>query len=297
MFTRRAFLQRSGFGIGGIALSCLMHEEQARAGSIAQAQDLKPRHTHFPPSARAMVHFMQNGGPSQMDLSDTKPELQKRAGQTIPRSVELYQMGNSDKILGCPFKFIKRGQSGMELAEVMPHLGGIADDICLIRSMYTEHNNHTEALVMMSTGQLFQGRPSVGAWISYALGTENQNLPAYVVLRDPAGYNTSGKLVWSSGWLPALYQGTEFSSVGAPVLNLRPARPVPEAVQRDSLDFLAALNREHQQRYPGETELEARIQNYELAARMQLRAAEAIDLSRESPATCRLYGLDNPVTA
>jgi hypothetical protein len=297
MFTRRAFLQRSGFGIGGIALSCLMHEEQARAGSIAQAQDLKPRHTHFPPSARAMVHFMQNGGPSQMDLFDPKPELQKRAGQTIPRSVELYQMGNSDKILGCPFKFIKRGQSGMELAEVMPHLGTIADDICLIRSMYTEHNNHTEALVMMSTGKLFQGRPSVGAWVSYALGTLNQNLPAYVVLRDPAGYNTSGKLVWTSGWLPALYQGTEFSSKGSPVLNLRPAKPLPDGVQRDGMDFLATLNREHQKHYPRESELEARIQNYELAARMQLKAGEVLDITKESAAMRKLYGLDNPATA
>jgi hypothetical protein len=297
MFTRRAFLQRSGFGIGGIALSCMLHEEQASAGSIAQAQNLKPRHTHFPQSARAMVHFMQNGGPSQMDLFDPKPELQKRSGQTIPRSVELYQMGNSDKILGSPFKFVKRGQCGMELAEVMPHLGAIADDICLIRSMYTEHNNHTEALVMMSTGKLFQGRPSVGAWVSYALGTVNQNLPAYVVLRDPAGYNTSGKLVWTSGWLPALYQGTEFSSKGSPVLNLQPAKPLPDGVQRDGMDFLAMLNRRHQQQYPRESELEARIQNYELAARMQLKAGEVLDISKESAAMRRLYGLDNPVTA
>jgi hypothetical protein len=295
MFTRRNFLQRSGFGIGGIALSCLMHEEQARAGSFPQ--DLKTRTTHFPPSARAMVHFMQNGGPSQMDLFDPKPELQKRAGQTIPRSVELYQMGNSDKILGSPFKFIKRGQSGMELAEVMPHLGGIADDICLIRSMYTEHNNHTEALVMMSTGKLFQGRPSVGAWVSYGLGTVNQNLPAYVVLRDPAGYNTSGKLVWTSGWLPALYQGTEFSAKGSPVLNLQPAKPLPEGVQRDGMDFLATLNRNHQKQYPQETELEARIQNYELAARMQLKAGEVLDITKESAAMRKLYGLDNPETA
>src|SRR5207247_2816239 len=138
---------------------------------------------------------------------------------------------------------------------------------------------------MMSTGKLFQGRPSVGAWVSYALGTENQNLPAYVVLRDPAGYNTSGKLVWSSGWLPALYQGTEFSAVGSPVLNLQPSPPVPGSVQRDSLTYLAELNREHQRRFPQETELEARIPNYELAARMQLRAAEPIARSRESAAT------------
>src|SRR5215471_12830592 len=301
MFTRRDFLERTGFGIGGLALACLMHEDAARGNERALSskqipQDLKPRNPHFPPSARAMVHFMQNGGPSQMDLFDPKPELQKRNGQPIPKSVEIYQMGNSDKILGFPFKFVKRGQSGLELAEVLPHLGSVADDICLVRSMYTEHNNHTEALIMMSTGKLFQGRPSVGAWISYALGTVNQNLPAYVVLRDPAGYNTSGKLVWTSGWLPALYQGTEFSSKGSPVLNLQPARPLPDGVQSDSMDFLAALNREHQKHYPRESELEARIQNYELAARMQLHAGKVLDVSTESAATRRLYGLDNPTT-
>jgi hypothetical protein len=293
MITRRDFLRTTGFGIGGLALTCLLAED----GLSAAPQDLRPRRGHFPARARAMVHFMQNGGPSQMDLFDPKPELQKRGGQSTPQSVEIYQKGNSDKLLASPFRFHRRGRCGMELAEALPHLGAIADDIALVRSMYTEHNNHTEALVMMSTGKLFQGRPSVGAWVSYALGTENQNLPAYVVLRDPAGYNTSGKLVWSSGWLPALYQGTEFSSVGAPVLNLRPARPAPAGAQHDSLEFLAELNREHLRRYPGETELEARIQNYELAARMQLGAAEAIDLSRESAATRKLYGLDDPVTA
>jgi hypothetical protein len=300
--TRRTLLQASGFGIGNLALAYLLnHEglsaaEHTAAGSVLP-QNLKPRSGHFPACARAMVHFMQNGGPSQMDLFDPKPELQKRTGQGIPESVEIYQKGNSDKVLGCPFKFHHRGKCGMQLSEVLPHLGTVADDIALVRSMYTEHNNHTEALVMMSTGKLFQGRPTVGAWISYALGTENQNLPAYVVLRDPAGYNTSGKLVWSSGWLPALHQGTELSTTGSPVLNLQPAHPVPQEVQRDSLEFLAELNREHRQQYPQETELEARMQNYELAARMQLKAAQAIDISRESPATRKLYGLDDPVTA
>jgi hypothetical protein len=298
MFSRRQFLEVSGFGFGSLALTYLLNSEGLLASEAGAAipQSLTPRSGHFPAQARAMVHFMQNGGPSQMDLFDPKPELQKRNGQTIPKSVEIYQKGNSDKLLATPFKFQRRGGCGMELAEVMPHLGEIADDITLVRSMYTEHNNHTEALVMMSTGKLFQGRPSVGAWISYALGTENQNLPAYVVLRDPAGYNTSGKLVWSSGWLPALYQGTEFNSVGPPVVNLNPSLPQPPGVQRDTLDFLTELNQEHRRKYPRESELEARIQNYELAARMQLKAGEALDLSKETPATRKLYGLDNPVT-
>src|SRR5262245_23006226 len=300
VLSRRDVLRNAGFGIGGLALAYLMSQDGLLAESPAGkavSQGLEPRRGHFPAQALAMVHFMQNGGPSQMDLFDPKPELQRRNGQSTPESIEIYQKGNSDKLLASPFPFRPRGKCGMELSDAMPHLATVADELTLVRSMYTEHNNHTEGLVMLSTGKLFQGRPSVGAWISYGLGTENQSLPAYVVLRDPAGYNTSGKLVWSSGWLPALYQGTEFSSTAAPVLNLRPARPVSEGVRRDSMDFLAELNREHQQRHPGETELEARIQNYELAARMQLEAAAAIDLSKESAATRKLYGLDNPTTA
>src|SRR5262249_16620131 len=152
----------------------------------------RPKAGHFPGRANAIIQFMQNGGPSQMDLFDPKPELQRRNGKPIPNSVETFQMGNTRSLLGTPFKFHKRGKCGMELSEVLPHLGQIADDITLVRSMYTEHNNHTEALVMMNTGKIFQGRPSLGAWVSYALGTVNQNLPAYVVLRDPAGYNTTG---------------------------------------------------------------------------------------------------------
>jgi hypothetical protein len=302
LLTRRQMLQTSGFGFGSLALAYLMNTEGVSAAEDVPSfnaipHDLKPRSGHFAAQAKAMVHFMQNGGPSQMDLFDPKPELQKRDGQPIPESVETYQKGNTEKVLDSPFKFQPRGQCGMQLADVLPHLGEIADDITLVRSMYTEHNNHTEALVMMSTGKLFQGRPSVGAWVSYALGTENQNLPAYVVLRDPAGYNTSGKLVWSSGWLPALFQGTEFNSQGTPVLNLQPARPQPEGSQRDCLDFLAKLNEEHRRNYPRETELEARIQNYELAARMQLKTGEVLDIAKESAATRKLYGLDDPVTA
>src|SRR4029077_2268070 len=156
--------------------------------------------------------------------------------------------------------------------------------------------NHTEALVMFNTGKIFQGKPALGSWISYALGTENQNLPADVVLREPAGYNTSGSLTWSSAWLPALYRGTEFSSQGSPILNLKPARPQPAGAQEDDLEYLARLNRLHQRGYPAENELETRIQNYELAARMQLAAGDLVDISKETGATRKLYGLDNPET-
>jgi len=185
----------------------------------------------------------------------------------------------------------------MEMSEALPHLGAVADELCLVRSMFTGHNNHTEGLVMLNTGKIFPGRPALGSWLSYGLGTENQNLPAYVVLRDPEGYNTSGTLLWQNGWLPALYRGTEISTRGAPLLNLTPAKPVPAEVRRDSLDLLARLNEEHRKNHPGESELEARIRNYELAARMQLAAGKTLDLSKEPAATRKLYGLDNPVTA
>jgi hypothetical protein len=302
MIPRRALLKLSGLGFGSLAAAYLLHAEglvggEESAANSPHATDLRPRPSHFPARAKAVIHLMQNGGPSQMDLFDFKPELQKRAGQTIPESVETFQMGNTTTLLGTPFQFHKRGQCGMELSEVLPYLGEIVDDITLVRSMYTEHNNHTEALVMMGTGKIFPGRPSLGAWVSYALGTENQNLPSYVVLRDPAGYNTSGKLVWSSGWLPALYQGVEFSSAGAPVLDLQPAVPQPDGVQSANLEFLAKLNEAHRRKYPRESELEARIRNYELAARMQLHAAGVLDVAKESEATKKRYGLNNPTTA
>ena len=185
----------------------------------------------------------------------------------------------------------------MELSELLPHTASIADEICLIRSMHTEHNNHSEGLIMFQTGKIFPGRPTTGAWVSYALGTENQNLPAFVVLRDPEGYNTNGALVWDNGWLPAIYRGTEFSSTGTPVLDLKPAVAAPQGSQEDRLNLLARLNERHRLRYPEDTSLDARIKNYELAARMQMAASGALDLSKESDATRKLYGLDNPAAA
>jgi hypothetical protein len=290
----------SGLGFGSLALAFLLND-QPLSGATAQSgsfySDLKPRPGHFPGKAKAMIQLFQNGGPSQVDLFDPKPELTKRNGQPSSQNVETFQQGNANILLGSPFQFKRWGQCGMELAEVIPHLGGVADELCLIRSMYTEHNNHPEGVNMMETCKIFAGRPVLGAWISYALGTENQNLPAYVVLRDPAGYNSSGKMAWSSGFLPALYQGVEFSSAGTPVHHLNPGIPVPPGQQRDNLELLAKFNALHKREHPRESELDARIQNYELAARMQISATEVVDLSKESDASKKLYGLDNPVTA
>lgn len=299
--SRRDLLQLGGLGLGSVAFRLLMAGESAGAAAIGnpprQPIDVLPKRSPTRAHARSVILMMQNGGPSQIDLFDPKPALKRHNGEPHSIKVEMFQTGSEqNKLMDTPFQFRRYGAAGIEMADVIPHIGSVADDLCLIRSMHTGHNNHTESLVMFMTGKIFQGRPTLGSWISYALGTENQNLPAYVVLRDPEGYNTSGTLTWSSGWLPALYRGTEFSSGGAPVLNLRPARELPAGVQRDNLDFLATLNREHQRQFPIETELETRIQNFELAARMQLEAASVLDLTNEAPETRRLYGLDNDTT-
>ena len=292
MISRRQLLEMSGLGFGSLALTHLLDADSPRI-----YQDLKPRKPHFDGPAKAVIQLVHNGGPSQMDLFDPKPMLIKMAGKPHPDGVEIHQPNNANTLLPSPFTFRKNGQCGMEIAEILPELSKVVDEICLIRSMYTEHNNHPEGLNMLHTCKIFPGRPVLGAWVSYALGSVNQNLPGYVVLRDPEGYPVSSKQLWSNGWLPALYQGVEFSSSGVPVHNLTPGDPLPPGAQKASLEYLQQLNRKHQREHVGEFELEARIQNYELAARMQLAAAEVLDISKETETTRKLYGLDNPLTA
>ncbi len=283
--------------IAGLMSNSGLLADDADADRPRSGNALAPRSGHFPAKAKAVIQLCQNGGPSQMDLFDHKPELSKRSGQPHPEQVETFQLGNKNVLLGTPFQFTRHGQSGMEFSELIPHLGSVADELCLVRSMFTENNNHPFGLSMLQTCKTFTGRPAMGSWIGYALGSENQDLPGYIVLRDPAGYNTSGKMVWSSGWLPPVYQGTEFSSSGTPVLHLRPARPIAIDAQLRSRGFLAQLNARHLEEHPRESELEARIENFELAARMQLTATNILDLSGETEATRNLYGLDNPATA
>lgn len=291
--SRRQLLEMSGLGFGTLALESVL-----KANSSTRVKtDLRPRSGHFPGKAKAVIQMVQNGGPSQMDLFDPKPELSKRAGQPHPDGVEIHQPNNQNILLPSSFQFRRHGQCGMELSELLPHLSTIADDVCLIRSMHTEHNNHPEGLHMLLTCKIFPGRPVIGSWITYALGSESQNLPAYVVLRDPEGYSVGARLLWSNGWLPALYQGVEFSSSGTPVHHLKPSEPLPPTVQRRNLDLLAELNKSHASSHPGETDLDARIENFELAARMQLAATQALDLSKEPESVRKLYGLDNPITA
>lgn len=297
--SRRQLLEIGALGFGSIACAWLNSTATADTASPdGNLNDVLPRPGHFSAPAKAVIMLMQNGGPGQMDLFDPKPELTRHNGKVHEEKVEMFQPGSEgNRLLASPLKFRRYGECGMELAEILPGIGSVADEICLVRSMYNYHNNHTESLVAFNTGKIFQGRPALGSWVSYGLGTENQNLPAYIVLRDPEGYNTSGTLLWQNGWMPALYRGTEVSTAGTPVLNLNPSRPIAPEVQRDNLDFLAKMNRRHQARYAYDTSLEARIQNYELAARMQLAAAETLDLSSETPATRKLYGLDEPLTS
>jgi len=287
LYSRRRLLESTTLGFGSLVLADLLR------GSTPP-NHLKPRPVHFPAKAKAVIQLVQNGGPSQMDLFDPKPLLKKLAGQPLPGGVEIHQPNNVNTLLPSPFTFRQHGQCGMDVSEMLPHTAKIVDDLCFIRSMHTEHNNHLEALNMLLTCKIFPGRPVMGAWVSYALGTENQSLPAYVVLRDPTGYTIGGKQLWANGYLPALYSGVEFSMKGAPVHHLNPPLPQPEGAQGETLSLLAKLNERHLASHPGELELEARIRNFELAARMQLAAGEVLNIDGESEATKKLYGIDDP---
>jgi len=298
--SRRRFLQDSALGFGTLALAHLLDSDDLlrKAAARPGGNDLSPRTGDHPGRAKSVIFLMQSGGPSQVDLFDPKPELEKRNGQKHPGQVESFQPGSQANLLMAGgFKFQKHGQCGMEFSELLPHLAGVADEFCMIRSMFSENNNHPQAMRCINTGKIFSGRPTLGAWVSYALGTENQNLPAFVVLRDPDGHSSGGTTNWESGWLPAQFAGTEIQSRGAAVLNLQPQTPLPSGVQQANLEALAKLNQERRKLFPSESELEARIRNYELAARMQLHAERLLDLSREPVSMRRLYGLDNPVTA
>ena len=294
---RRAFLQQSSLGFGALALSCLLEDDVAAAPAAAPL-DMSPRIGHFAPRAKSVIMLFQNGGASQMDLFDPKPELQKRHGQQAPE----IRGGNdnslqAEPLMGSKFRFQPRGQSGIEFSELVPHLGALADDLCVVRSMYSNDPNHPGATYMMCTCNNRPGRPTVGAWVTYALGSENQNLPGYVLLRDPGVFHTGGGMQITNGWLPAMFRGTELRAEGDPVLNLQRTDPQPLGGQRNSLELVARLNELQRRRFPDASVLATRIKNYELAARMQLTAAAELDLSNETAETERQYGLDNPETA
>jgi hypothetical protein len=290
LLSRRDWLTRTAGGFAGLALGSLL-AENARAERASTRPDFKPR-------ARAVIQLFQHGGPSHLDLLDPKPELTARNGQPMPDSfTDLVKLTKHGNLLGSPFKFRPAGRCGVEYSEVLPHTASCADDIAVIRSIHTEHNNHEQALWMMHTGRIVSGRPTLGAWVNYALGSENQNLPGYVVLRNDSALPVDGARNWSSGFLPPRYQGVHFRHTGTPVLYLQPGKPVSEKTQELRRDLLRELNEEHRDRHPGLAgDLEARIASYEMAGRMQMYASKALDLSRETKETLDLYGVNQPKT-
>ncbi len=297
LLSRREFFSRLGSGAGALAIAALLGERAGAAPARRAAYDLLPKTPHLPARAKRVIYLFQNGGPSQVDLFDPKPELGKRAGERPGTDyVNDVDAKKTGVWLGSPFRFQKNGSSGMELSELLPGLGRHADDIALIRSMVSEHENHEQACCHMHTGMPQAGRPTFGAWITYGLGTESQNLPAYVALLSPSGLPVDGPRNWSSGWMPPVYQGMSVRAVdNSPILDLD-AR-VPREAADARLQLLQTLNRQHLQAHSDNLELEARIANFELAARMQLAATDALDLTRESTATKTFYGLDKPETA
>lgn len=297
---RRAFLGRSASGLLGSIAWSLLNSERSR--HLRAAEPGRPNGPHHTPRAERMICLFQNGGPSQMDLFDPKPELAKLNGKPYPgpQKVETLSPSASGNLLGSPFTFKPAGQSGMLLSELIPHTAAIADDIALVRSMTTESVCHETALRIAHSGHpLATDRPALGSWLTYGLGSLNQNLPAFVVLPDPGGLPINGTLNWSAGWLPAQYQGTPFNAGElsvAPVLNLRTPDKISAGARSRQLDLIRRLNAQHAARFPENTDLEARLKDFETAARMQSAVPDVVDLSGETAATRQLYGLDQPAT-
>jgi hypothetical protein len=300
--SRRRFLQHTGMGVGALALQWMLNQESARAiPPVLKSKphnDLRPRTPHFPPRATAMISMFQHGGPSHMDLTDPKPELSKYNGTEYSGDIQFSFVNEaSKKLLGSPFRFQPHGECGTELSELLPHTAGVVDEICLIRSMHTGANGHEVSIRYFHGGiPAVLGRPTFGSWLTYALGSETQDLPAFMVLADPGGHPVDGATNWSNGFMPSMFQGTVLRPKEPRIFNLQPPAHLSGAYQRQNLDFLQRLNRRHLASHPGESDLEARIASYELAARMQTAASDALDISQETAATHSMYGLDNPKT-
>jgi hypothetical protein len=302
--SRRDFFQTVSGGIYGAALAHLLSKDLFGGSGLLAAEperrtfDLQPRPPHFEPRAKAVIHLFMNGGPSQMDLFDPKPELEKRHGQPLFDKIagEVENPQSAGALMRSSFKFAQHGQCGMWVSEALPHLAKQVDDIALVRSLYTTNLTHEPAVYIIQSGKMGPGSPTLGAWVAYGLGNENQSLPAYVVLDDPLGLPVNGVENWQAGYLPGVYQGTRFRSTGSPVLNLKPDTERPAEIVATERDLLARLDRIHQRQRPGQPNLDARIASYELAARMQLAASDALDLSRETKETLELYGIGRQPT-
>jgi hypothetical protein len=302
MLSRRSFFAHVGAGMQGAALLHLLGSDGiASTGSddsVPGSVDLLPRPPHHPARAKSVIHLFMNGGPSQMDLFDPKPELDRRHGEAYFDRIagEVESPAAAGALMRSPFKFAQHGQSGMWVSDALPHIAKQVDDLALVRSLYTTNITHEPALYLIQSGHMPSGYPSLGSWVVYGLGSECQNLPAYVVLDDPRGLPINGIENWTAGLLPPICQGTRFRPTGSPVLNLRAAAEDPPAVAELQRELLGELDQRHKAERPGQPNLGARIASYELAARMQLSATDALDLAQESAATQALYGIGREPT-
>ena len=297
---RRAWFETVAGGICGAAMHQLMAADGLGGADEALLipSDFATRQPHFPTKAKSVIQLFMNGGPSQMDLFDPKPGLDKYHGKSLFDKIagEVENISAAGSVLRSPVKFSQCGASGAWYSELLPHLSKHADDIAVLKGMFTTNLTHEPALYLIHTGHAPTGHPVMGSWIVYGLGNENQNLPAYVVLDDPEGLPVNGVESWSAGFLPPLFQGTRFRSKGDPVLNLHPEKPDSPKLARVAKDFLARLDSGHRSRRPFQPSLEARISSYELAARMQLAAGEALSFEQESASVLESYGIGKPST-
>ena len=299
---RRHFLARGAMSLAPLAAAWLGRQQGASANPLKpdlglQSYSLEARTPHKEPVAKAMISMFMQGGPSQVDLLDPKPLLNKLHLKKFPGKIKYDNAAEaSSRVLGSPWKFQQYGQGGTDVSELLPHLSEIVDDILVIRSMRTGVNNHGQSIHAMNSGRTQSGRPALGSWLTYGLGAETNSLPAYVAMTDPKGLPVEGVLNWSNGWLPSLFQGTVIRPVEPRILNLQPPQELQGKVQDNYLRLLGTLNRQHFQQRSRELELQARLANLELATQMQTSAQEALDVGRETMATHRMYGIDNPAT-
>jgi len=307
--SRRDLLFQAGGGISGIALAYLLSADGALAAPAGGPQacvgsagvtdsPFLPKPPHFTPRAKSIISLFMCGGVSQVDTFDYKPMLEKYHGKPLEGKGEVFvRQGFPGPLMKSPFQFKQFGQSGKWVSELFPHIGGIVDDLAFIHSAQGRSVDHTLSHYEWNTGSIIAGYPSMGSWVTYGLGSENQSLPAFVVIHDPRGGPFTGAAQWSSGFLPAAYQGTVFRAAGDPILDLHPpSGSLSQAQQRAELDQLARMNQNYVEKHPGISELAARISSYELAFRMQGCAPEAINVDDESEETKRLYGLDNKIS-
>lgn len=298
--SRRGFLRSAGAGFGMVALQSMLSREGLLASPPPTvANPLAARGSQFTGKAKNVIFLFMAGGPSHVDLFDHKPDLVRLAGKPIPESFGEFKTRRKvakNNLLAPLRAFHPRGQSGIQVSDWLPNIADCMDDICLLRGCYGDSVTHPESVYLMNTGSILMGRPSLGSWVAYGLGSESENMPAFVVMPDPKGWVKGGAPAWGNGYLPATYQGTILRGGRTPILNLNNPPLISNEQQRDTVDFINRLNRENLR--PGEenSPLAARIASYELAYRMQSHAHEVVDVSQESPATRRLYGLDNKVT-